>query len=141
LEVLRHAVHNSSEVVAWLRPELFNDPAHRGALAALAQSSSAAAAVAAAEPTVADLLARLVVDEPGSEPFDAVRRLLTEVARGELTGLRLGAATLADPNDALADSAFLNHCIAELRTPNASVAAGERLLAWLGQRAGDGGFD
>jgi DNA primase len=141
LEVLRHAVHNSSEVVAWLRPELFNDPAHRGALAALAQSSTAAEAVAAAESHVADLLARLVVDEPGSEPFDAVRRLLTEVARGELTGLKLGAATLDDPNDALADSAFLNHCIAELRTPNASVAAGERLLAWLGHRAGDGGFD
>ena len=30
-------------------------------------------------PTIADLLARLLVEEPTSEPFDAVRRLLTEV--------------------------------------------------------------
>jgi DNA primase len=142
LEVLRHAVHNPTEVVAWLHPALFRHPAHQGALAALATAPTASEAiVAATDPTVADLLARLVVDEPPSEPFDAVRRLLTEVARSELTGLRLGAATLDDPTPALADSAFLGHCIAELRTPIASVAAGERLLAWLGQRAGDGGFD
>jgi hypothetical protein len=86
-------------------------------------------------------LARLVVDPPESEPFNAVRRLLTEVARDQLTGLRLGAATVDDPNDMLNSSAFLVRCVEELRTPNASVAAGERLLAWLGQRAGDGGFD
>jgi DNA primase len=141
LEVLRHAVHNSSEVVAWLRQELFNDPAHRGALTALGQVPNVADAIAAAEPRVADLLARLAVDEPRSEPFDAVRRLLTEVARGQLTALRFGAATADDPADVLASSAFLVRCIEELRTPDASVAAGERLLAWLGQRAGDGGFD
>jgi hypothetical protein len=140
--VLRHAVHNISEVVAWLHPELFRNPTHEGVLLALATAPTASEAIGSAEdPAVADLLARLVVDEPSSEPFDAVRRLLTEVARGELTGLRLGAATLDDPTPALADSAFLGHCIAELRTPDASVAAGERLLAWLGQRAGDGGFD
>jgi DNA primase len=141
LEVLRHAVHNSSEVVAWLRQELFDDPVHRGALTALAQMASIADAIADAEPWVADLLARLAVDEPQSEPFDAVRRLLTEVARAQLTVLRLGADTADDPAVVLADSAFLNRCVAELRTPQASVAAGERLLAWLGQRAGDGGID
>jgi hypothetical protein len=110
-------------------------------LTALARSPRAADTIADAEPDVADLVARLVVDEPASEPFDAVRRLLTEVARGQLTALRLGAATADDPTDALASSAFLVRCIEELRTPAASVAAGERLLAWLGQRAGDGGFD
>jgi DNA primase len=144
LEVLRHAVHNSSEVVAWLRPELFNDPAHRGALTALGQTAGISAAIDqtdGAEPTVADLLARLAVDEPTSEPFDAVRRLLTEVARAQLTGLRFGAATADDPTEALASSVFLVRCIEELRTRDASVGAGERLLAWLGQRAGDGGFD
>jgi DNA primase len=141
LEVLRHAVHNSSEVVAWLRLELFNDPVHRAALTALGQAANIADAIAGCEPQAADLLARLAVDEPRSEPFDAVRRLLTEVARDELTALRLGAATVADPADLLASSAFLPRCIEELRTPEASVAAGERLLAWLGQRAGDGGID
>jgi hypothetical protein len=141
LEVLRHAVHNSSEVVAWLRLELFNDPAHRAALTALGQAANIADAIAGCEPGPADLLARLAVDEPRSEPFDAVRRLLTEVARDQLTALRIGAATTTDPADLLASSAFLPRCIEELRTPEASVAAGERLLAWLGQRAGDGGFD
>jgi hypothetical protein len=144
LEVLRHAVHNSSEVVAWLRPELFNDPAHRGALAALGQAPSISDAIAAAadeSPAAADLLARLAVDEPSSEPFDAVTRLLTEVARSQLTGLRFGVETADDPTEALNSSAFLVRCIEELRTRDASVAAGERLLAWLGQRAGDGGID
>jgi hypothetical protein len=90
---------------------------------------------------VADLLARLAVDEPSSEPFDAVTRLLTEVARDQLTRLRLEAATAEDPTETLASSVFLVRCMEDLRTRAASVAAGERLLAWLGRRAGDGGFD
>jgi hypothetical protein len=95
--------------------------------------------VTSAEPSVADLLARLAVDEPTSEPFDAVKRLATEVARAEMTELRLGAGSRSDPAEALAESAFLGHCIDGLRTADTSMSALERLLAWLAQRVGDGG--
>ncbi|MGH9211529.1 MAG: DNA primase [Acidimicrobiales bacterium] len=138
-EVLRHAVHNRSEVQPWLRREVLGDPVHQQMLAALDGAPTAADALAGASPAVADLLARLVVDEPSSEPFEAVRRLLTEVARVELAELPLRAASLADPADVLAESAFLGRCIDELRDVEASVGAADRLLAWLVEKAGDGG--
>jgi DNA primase len=140
LEVLRHVVHNRDEIVPWLTSDvLFRDPTHQEVLRALAASPSAREAMDAATDRVADLLARLAVDEPGSEPFEALRRLGTEVARAELTALRLGAASHDDPGRMLADTAFLNHCISDLRTVDTSMAALERLLAWLNQRVGDGG--
>jgi hypothetical protein len=140
LEVLRHVVHNRSEVVPWLGSDrLFRDPLHRVVLRALAAAPTPREAVEAAAPDVADVLARLTVDEPASEPFEAVRRLGTEVARAELTALRLGAASHEDPGQMLADSAFLNHCIDDLRVADTSRTALERLLAWLNQRVGDGG--
>jgi hypothetical protein len=88
---------------------------------------------------VADLLARLLVEEPTSEPFDAVRRLLTEVARRRIRTLRLVGAASGDPAQALSDLAFLNRAIDDLRDPGAAADAADRLLAWLGQRVGDGG--
>jgi DNA primase len=139
VEVLRHAVHHRDEVEPWLRLELFSDPLHQQLLVALHGARTAADALAAAPPDVADLLARLVVDEPVSEPFDTVRRLLTEVARAELTELRVRVASLADPADVLAESAFLGRCIDDLRDAQASAGAGDRLLAWLSQQAGEGG--
>jgi len=152
LEVLRHAAHNRAEVEPWLRVELFRRPQHRAVVGALQAHASIGEAVAAmtsalaadttaepAEPQIADLLARLAVDEPTSEPFDAVKRLATEVARAEMTELRLGAGSRSDPAEALAESAFLGHCIDGLRAPDTSMAALDRLLAWLAQRVGDGG--
>jgi hypothetical protein len=108
-------------------------------LRALRDNPTVAAAVTEADPETGTLLARLAVDEPTSEPFDAVRRLGTEVARAELTGLRLGALSNADPGEMLAESAFLSRCIDELRVADTSRTALERLLAWLEQRVGDGG--
>jgi DNA primase len=139
LEVLRHAVHNPGDVAPWLRPELFGDPVHQEVLASLARAANPADALASAAPDAADLLARLVVEEPESEPFETVRRLMTEVARAELAELRLRAAGEADPTDALARSAFLGRCIDDLRDADAGVGAADRLLAWLTEKAGDGG--
>ena len=140
LEVLRHVVHNRGEVVPWLQSDrLFRDPRHQMVLKALASAPSAREAIEVAPPDVADVLARLTVDEPASEPFEAVRRLATEVARAELTALRYGAASHDDPAQMLADSAFLNHCIDDLRVADTSRTGLERLLAWLNQRVGDGG--
>ena len=150
LEVLRHAVHNPDEVAPWLRVEMFPDPLHRQVLEALSESQSRGVkaidtAPATASPAVAGLLTRLIVDEPRSEPFDAVRRFLTEVARNELSNLRLTvAASAADAADALTESTFLSRCIDELRNDDRrhhdeAVSAANRLVAWLSRRLGDEG--
>ncbi|HEY3144671.1 MAG TPA: DNA primase [Acidimicrobiales bacterium] len=143
LEVLRHAVHNRDEVAPWLRVELFADPLHGELFETLVRADSTGVpvtqAISDASPDVADLLAQLVVGEPTSEPFDAVRRLLTESARAELAELRLQAGSDVESSDLLADSAFLSRCMLDLRDAEASVAAADRLLAFLGKRVGDGG--
>jgi DNA primase len=138
-EVLRHAIHDPEAVSRWLARELFDDPVQAGVHQALLGADTYAAALASAPPDVADLLARLLVEEPTSEPFDAVRRLLTEVARRRIRTLRLVGATSADPAQALSELAFLNRAIDDLRDPDAAADAADRLLAWLGQRVGDGG--
>jgi DNA primase len=138
-EVLRHAIHDPGAVSRWLAGELFDGPVQSGVYRALLGADTHAAALAAAPPEVADLLARLLVEEPTSEPFDAVRRLLTEVARRRIRTLRLVGATSGDPAQALSELAFLNRAIDDLRDPDAAADAADRLLAWLGQRVGDGG--
>jgi hypothetical protein len=137
--VLRHAVHDPGEVGPWLHAALFDDPIHAGAYEALLDAETHAEALALSPPAVADLLARLMVEEPTSHPFDAVRRLLTEVARREIGTLRLVSASADDPARALADLAFLNRVIDGLRDQAAAVESAERLLAWFEERVGDGG--
>ena len=138
-EVLRHAIHNPEAVSRWLAGDLFDDPVQAGVYQAVLESDTHAGALATAPPRVSDLLARLLVEEPTSQPFDAVRRLLTEVARRRIGTLRLVGATTDDPARALSDLAFLNRAIDDLRDPAAAAESADRLLAWLGQRVGDGG--
>lgn len=146
LEVLRHAMHNPEAVAPWLREEAFVDPLHRQVVQTLAEASAqdvkpTDTPSAAASPELGDLLTRLVVDEPRSDPFDAVRRLLTEVARSELANLRLSAASPDGPveGEVLADSAFLSRCIDDLRSEDDARGAADRLIAWVGRRVGDEG--
>jgi len=138
-EVLRHAIHNPEAVSRWLADELFEDPVQAGVYRALLDAETHADALATAQSQIADLLARLLVEEPTSEPFDAVRRLLTEVARRRIGTLRLVSATSGDPAETLTELAFLNRAIDDLRDPRGAADSADRLLAWLGQRVGDGG--
>jgi len=139
VEVLRHAVHHPEAVGQWLDEPVFDDPVLLGVYRALVGSDTHAAALEAAAPPAADLLARLLVEEPRSEPLDAARRALTEVARRELRSLRLASATSADQAATLADLAFLARTVDELRDPTAATKAAGRLLAWLrhGLETGD----
>jgi DNA primase len=138
-EVLRHAIHNPEAVSPWLVDDLFEDPVQAGVYRALLDAETHADVLATAPSQVADLLARLLVEEPTSEPFDAVRRLLTEVARRRIGTIRLVSATSGDPAQTLSELAFLNRAIDDLRDPRAAADSADRLLAWLGQRVGDGG--
>jgi hypothetical protein len=137
--VLRHAVHDPGAVGRWLDEALFDDPVQLGAYRALIAAGGPAEAQAGAPPAVADLLARLRVDEPTSEPFDAVRLLHMEVTRREVAAIRLAAAATTDGTRALTDLAVLTRIMDGLRNPQTAAASADRLLAWLEDRVGDGG--
>ncbi len=134
LEVLRHAVHDPEAVSPWLDAALFDDPVLLGTYDALLAADTRAAALASAPPEVADLLARLMVDEPSSEPFDAVRLLCMEVARREIATVQLAAATAADGTQALTDLDTLARVIDGLRSSQTASESADRLLAWLEHR-------
>jgi DNA primase len=134
LEVLRHAVHDPEAVGPWLDAALFDDPVLLGAYEALLASGTHAEAMASAPPAVADLLARLLVDEPSSEPFEAVRLLCMEVARREVKAVRLASATATDGTQALTDVATLGRVIDGLRSSQTASESANRLLAWLEHR-------
>jgi hypothetical protein len=137
--VLRHAVHNPGAVAPWLDAALFDDPVQLGAYRALVDADTHADALASAPPEVADLLARLLVAEPDSEPFDAVRLLHMEVVRREIAAVRLAGTTDTDGTRALTDLAMLTRLMDGLRNGRSAAESADRLLAWLGQRVGDGG--
>lgn len=139
MEVLRHAVHNPVEVAPWLVEALFDDPVQREVYLALLENDTHGDALAAAGPEAQDLLARLLVEEPISEPFDAVRLLLMHVARREVAAVRLAARTAPDTARVLADLAELNRIIDDLRSAQTAAESADRLLAWLEDRVGDGG--
>jgi DNA primase len=138
LEVLRHAVHDPEAVGRWLDAALFDDPVHRGVYQALVDADTHADALASAEPEVSDLLAQLLVAEPQSEPADTVRLLHMEVARRQAAMLRLMGAD-ADGTQTLTDLALLSRVLNGLRNPQTAAESGDRLLAWLAERVGDGG--
>jgi DNA primase len=139
LEVLRHAVHDPGSVGRWLDAELFDDDVHRGAYQALLDADTHADALASSPPEVADMLARLLVAEPDSEPFDAVRLLHMETARRHIAAVRLAGARDADGTQALADLATLTRIMDGLRNGQTAADSADRLLAWLADRVGDGG--
>ncbi len=105
----------------------------------LLASDTHADALASASPEVADLLARLLVDEPTSDPFDAVRRLYTEVARREIAAVRLQAAGATDGTQALTDLVTVTRVMDGLRHAETAADSAGRLLAWIEERVDDGG--
>jgi DNA primase len=139
LEALRLAVHRPELVADRLEEVLFVDDLQRRAFAALASSDSVREAVASAETDVADLLRRLVVeeplapDDPRTDPADAVVVLLVrEAARRALTdrraAARLGQTELAS---LAGETATVRRWLEELDDPKHRRAAADRLVAWL----------
>jgi DNA primase len=135
LEVLRHVVHAWEGVEPWiLYEDLFVGDLHARTFSALMAHPTVPEAIEAADPEVAELLARLATEELQTEPFDAVVRMLTETARTEVRLLRARVAAQPEDLELLRTQHWLTQTIDQLRDPNASGAAAEHLVAWLGSR-------
>jgi DNA primase len=136
LEVLRHVLHDWAAVEHWVRyDDLFERDLHAMAFRALMAHPTVPEAIEAADPDVADLLARLAAEEVDSEPFDAVTRLLTERAKREVQALV--PRVNAEP-ELQSDVQWLTQCQHQLQDPATAAEAAEHLVAWLGSR-GEGG--
>ncbi len=139
LEVLRHVVHNWPLVEPWVRyEELFVGDLHARTFSALMAHPTVAEAIAAGDPSVAELLTRLATDEVTTDPFDAVVRMLTETARTEVRMLRARVAAEPDDPDLLRLQHWLSQIIDQLRDDQTSGTAAEQLVAWVGSRGEEG---
>lgn len=135
LEVLRHVVHGWEDVEPWIRyPELFASDLHARAFLALMAQPTVPEAIATADPDVADLLTRLATEERQAEPFDAVVRMLTELARREIADLRLQVAASPEDLTPLRTQHWLTAIVDQLRDPTTARAAAEQLVAWVGSK-------
>lgn len=136
LEALRLAVQRPGDVAERLRAVLFADPLCREAFRALAGARTLHEAMDGAAPEVADLLARLAVEQSDAEPEDVVGRLVR--AAGERAVASLEAEARASEGrfeDLAALIGWLRLRMEELADPETAVQAVEWLLAWLAEWA------
>jgi DNA primase len=132
LEALRHAIHDPVAVAPYLRDMLFAGEDTLAAYRALAHAATFHDAVARADPEVAELLARLAVEETDSDPLDVVARLVEEAARREVARIEVEAR---QGNFVVALGQKL--AIERLRQPEYRSEAMGELVAWLGSRSED----
>jgi len=133
-EALRMAITTPDIAAKYLEPALFTHPVTRAAFVALRAAPNAAAAVEGADPSVATLLRRLIVETSEAQWVDVLSRLATEVGRSVLGELEAETRVAEDPLAYSASIAWLKRNLDALRTSNAEVETLEQLLDWLGDR-------
>ncbi|MCU1497483.1 MAG: dnaG [Acidimicrobiales bacterium] len=97
-EALRLAVASPAEMLPLLHEVLFDDESHRAVLRALqAAGGDLHVATEAADPLVAEHLARLAVEDSDAEPGDVRRMLIRNTALGVLAALEHEYRSAEDP--------------------------------------------
>ena len=144
VEALRLAVARPEEILPLLDPILFTDTGHQAVLRALVDAGGDLhAATEAADPTVADHLARLAVEDSSAEPDDVRRKLLRDAGLRSLAELQREASEGHDFAAYSPAIGWLKHEIDaidfEAVGPGAHLDRDreDQLLRWLAQRAED----
>jgi hypothetical protein len=128
--VLVLALDDWAGVRPWLHEVLFDDPLHRAAFRGLdGADGELAGAIEQAEPAAAELLQRLVVEEPAEDPVQEVFHLIRTAALREVALLRA-----AGDSQAIRDVRLLEQ---QLVDPEAGPDAAAQLLGWLETRVGE----
>ncbi|HYL39919.1 MAG TPA: toprim domain-containing protein, partial [Candidatus Binatus sp.] len=135
LEALRLAVHRPELVAARLEAGLFGDPLQRSAFEALVAAEDPHGAIAEAEqhdPEVAQLLRRLMVEEPATDADDVIVQLVRTATRRALLDIEAQARLEPDALSRLAVvTARVRRDLEDLDEPERATEAADRLLAWL----------
>ncbi len=133
-EALRVAIHHPEIGERYLNEALFTHPTVRRAYLALGDAPTATEAIQSADPAVAELLTRLVVETSDAQWVDVMSRLATEVGRQVMAELEAEARTADDPLSYSASIAWLQVTLDQLRGSKPEVETLEQLLDWLGDR-------
>ncbi|HEX2577149.1 MAG TPA: DNA primase [Aquihabitans sp.] len=138
-EALRLAVAQPAEVLPLLHESLFHDPRHQIVLRALVDAGGDLhAATEAADPFVADHLARLAVEDSDADPEDVRRMLLRDAGTRVLHELERESRTAEDFASYAAAIGWLKN---EIEAVGADAHPDrqreDELLLWLAQRAED----
>ena len=132
IQALRLLVHRPDEIAVWMSPVLFDDRRNRAALAGLLEASDLHAALAEAEPDVADLLGRLAVqDASDDEPLGVVTRLAYLAAPRAAVALEAEARRSGDLAAYQPSISYLRTEVMKLREVAADGSVIEQLLRWL----------
>lgn len=127
IEVLRLLVHRWSETARFLVDSLFADDVNLLVFRALAEADGdVRRALEVADPMAAELLGRLAVEEPSTEPEVEAIRLIIDVSRRRLDAMR----ATGDPTLASIQTVVMNW-IEDLRRDETKDAAAGQLLRWL----------
>jgi DNA primase len=151
LEALSLAIHSPALMAGRLDECLFADPIQRDAYLALAGAASLHEAIENASGQVADVLLRLAVSEPQSDPDHTLVALVRPAAARALADLEIEARA-ADAAGDTAQWQAVAGCIAYVKTelevigdpgvnqspPRAVIEAADRLLGWLVGRRREG---
>jgi DNA primase len=132
VEVLRLAVNRPEDVVDWLDGDLFEEPQHREAYAALVESATIHEAIETAPPDVASLLSRLAVEEPAEDALDPILLLV------RAAGLRRLAAERAAPSADLDRLTNLARLVGQIgQGKDRGVGAARELLTFVTRQGGN----
>ncbi len=140
LEALKLAVHRPDDVADRVHAVLFADPVQRRAFVALLENDSVPEAVETASPEVANVLRRVIVEEPLTgdpelgDPVDSVVAvLLHAAARRALTEIEIESRAGGDASRD-AETRQVRHWLEQLDDPAAGRDAADRLVGWLAGR-------
>jgi len=127
LEVLKLLVHRWGDTCGLVVEGLFDDPVHLAVLRALATADGEVhEAIEHAGPEAAELLGRLAVEEPTTDPEIEAERLAVDVARRRIAVMRASGELSVTP----VVSAVMNW-IEDLRHDGTRQDALGQLLRWL----------
>ncbi len=132
MEALRLVVHRRGEMINRLEAVLFPPGIQRDAFRALVAHRDVREAADTAAPAVADLLRRLVVEEPSASAEDVLTRLVEAGARKALVELEAEArSSEASFDEVAAVAAQVRLSIEELYDSDNAGMTRDLLLAWL----------
>lgn len=133
LEALRLAMHQRSEIIDLIVPELFTDELCATTYSLLGEISSLHEVIEIGGPEVAEVVQRLSVEEPLADPLDVagllwqpyLERLMAE------TTMAMNSANIEEQAEIAREHTWLRLRLEEMRDPEQQATAIEQLLVWM----------